>query len=430
MPDKNLQQSENKLIAGHLREKNNLFYIVLNLKIPDENGKLVRKPKWIPTGLSVKGNKKRAEKMLMEARIEYSNNRTDMVELVVYETNNANCGQQNQNDLLFADYLERWLDVVKGEVRASTYAGYSNYCTKVICPYFRALGVTLQGLEPDDIEDFYIAQSKRPLKNRKTEDGEQAFVKPSTIIHYHAIIHKALKYARKKGKIEQNPMDTVDRPKFDDYVGKHYNVDEVNQMLDLAKGTRLEVALIFASFYGLRRSEIVGLKWDAVDFINNTFIVKRTVTSVYDGKKRKLIEEEKAKNKSSRRTMPLVEPVKERLLEIREKQEYNRKLCGNSYNKKYVDSIFVDDLGNLLTPDYITSSFRSFLQKRQLRRIRFHDLRHTCASLLYANGAQLKDISEYLGHSTIDITSKIYVHLDFKNKIKTTSTLIDSGLNL
>ena len=225
-------------------------------------------------------------------------------------------------------------------------------------------------------------------------------------------------------------MDTVDRPKFDDYIGQHYSVDEVNQMLDLAKGTKLETALIFATFYGLRRSEIIGLKWDSIDFDNSTFIVKRTVTSVYDGSERKIIEEEKVKSKSSRHTMLLVDDVKERLLEIKGRQEYNKKLCGNSYNQKYVGSIFVDDLGNLIKPDYITSSYLSFLKKHQLRRIRFHDLRHTCASLLYANGSRLKDISEYLGHSTIAITSKIYVHLDFKNKVKTTSTMLDSGINL
>ena len=432
MPDNNLQQCDNKLVAGHLRKKKDLFYIVLNLQAQDEHGKPVRKAKWIPTGLPVKNNKTRAEKMLMEARLEYSNNLSATITIAENGSNGLITGneQRDVGDILFADFMEHWLEVVKTEVRPSTAAGYATHCNAAILPYFRALGVTLRNLTSDDIEAFYIAQRKRPVKNKKTATGEQAYVKPSTIIHYHRLIHKALKYARKKNKIDLNPMDTVDRPKFDDYIGKYYSVDEVNQMLDVAKGSKLEIPMIFASFYGLRRGEIVGLKWDAVDFDNNTFIVKRTVTDVYEGGKRRIIEEEKVKSKSSRRTMILVEPVKERLLEIRDKQEANRKLCGNSYNQKYAGSILVDDLGNLIKPDYITQSYATFLDNNKLRRIRFHDLRHTCASLLYANGAQLKDISEYLGHSTIAITSKIYVHLDFKNKIKTTSTMMDCGINL
>ncbi len=384
MPDMDLNQSKTKLVAGHLREKNNLYYIVLNLKGLDKKGNLVRKPKWIPTGLTVKGNKKRAEVMLQDARLEYSakeeitvpvpkqqkaddliNDRKKKISKAAEGKESKNISSQNGKDVLFADYLEYyWLGIVKNQVELSTYCGYANNCKKVICPYFRELGVTLTSLTADDIEMFYVAQSMRPARNRKTADGSPALIKPSTIIHYHAIIHKALKYARKKNKIDKNPMDTVDTPRFDDYVGDSYSIEEANQMLELAKGTKIEAAVIFAAFYGLRRSEVVGLKWDAIDFTNDTFIIKRTVTEAYDGEQKFLIEKEKTKNKSSRRTMLLVGSIKTRLQEIKAKQEYHQKLCGNSYNKKYLGYIFVDELGNLIKPDYITSSFRGFLERQ------------------------------------------------------------------
>ena len=95
------------------------------------------------------------------------------------------------------------------------------------------------------------------------------------------------------------------------------------------------------------------------------------------------------------------------------------------YCEDYLDYIYVDAMGKLIKPDYFTQHFDLFLKKNGLKKIRFHDLRHSCASLLYANGVPLKDIQEWLGHSDIGTTSNIYTHLDYSNKISSANAILD-----
>ena len=138
----------------------------------------------------------------------------------------------------------------------------------------------------------------------------------------------------------------------------------------------------------------------------------------------KLIPKDSAKTKSSCRTLPMVEPFEQLLLRMKEEQEYNRKLCGNSYCTDYLDYVYVNQIGELIAPGYITRYFPEFLKKHGLRKIRFHDLRHSCASLLYSNGVNLRDIQEWLGHSDISTTSNIYTHLDFSSKVDSANAIL------
>lgn len=128
------------------------------------------------------------------------------------------------------------------------------------------------------------------------------------------------------------------------------------------------------------------------------------------------IKKDKAKNKSSLRTYPLIPFLKERLLEAREQQEENRKLCGRAYNKENLGYVCVDVIGNLIKPNYVSSTFGKLLEKHNMRHIRFHDLRHTCASLLLANGVPMEQVKEWLGHSEISTTVDIYGHLQYATK--------------
>ena len=150
------------MVAGHLQEKKGYFYIVLSY--PDVSGK--RKTKWIPTSLPVKGNKKKAEKLLMEARREFE----------------PEC-KPIQDDVLFSDFMLQWLEIVKPTIAITTYSSYSNMVKSIIVPYFEERGIMLKQLRPTDIQVFYMEQLKR--------------VKANSVIHYHANIHKALKYAVK-----------------------------------------------------------------------------------------------------------------------------------------------------------------------------------------------------------------------------------------
>ena len=147
-------------------------------------------------------------------------------------------------------------------------------------------------------------------------------------------------------------------------------------MFTVVKGTKLEIPVLFAAFYGLRRSEVVGLKWSAIDFEKNTISITHTFTSCYSNGKRVEVPRDRTKNESSKRTLPLVEPVKKRLLELAKEQKENMRLCGECYCKDYEGYICVNEIGKIIKPDYISETFPKVLEENGLRRIRFHDLRH------------------------------------------------------
>lgn len=168
----------------------------------------------------------------------------------------------------------------------------------------------------------------------------------------------------------------------------------------------------------------MALKWDAIDFEKKTITICHTVTEVRVNGKRTIIEKDRTKTKSSYRTLPLVKPFEELLLRLKAQQEENKRLCGKMYSKQYDGYIYVNQMGDLVKPGYLTQHFPALLEKHGLRRIRYHDLRHSCASLLYANGVSLKEIQEWLGHSDISTTSNIYTHLDYSSKIASAEAIM------
>jgi integrase len=237
-----------------------------------------------------------------------------------------------------------------------------------------------------------------------------------TVHKFHANISKALKYAVEKDYISHTVMDKVKRPKADRFSGKFLKQSETVELFEAVKGHKLELGVIFGAFYGLRRSETIGLRWQSINFEANTITIEHTVTfATVDGKKR-LIVGDTTKTKSSFRTLPLVPAIRSKLLEVKAEQERNRKLCGKSFNVEESNYIYTDALGNRIKPDYLSSQFPKFMEKNGFRRIRYHDLRHSCASLLLANGVSLKQIQDWLGHSDFAITANIYAHLDFSAK--------------
>lgn len=254
-------------------------------------------------------------------------------------------------------------------------------------------------------------------------------VTPNTVIHYHAVIHSALKYAVKTDMLIQNVADKMDRPKKNSFQPVFLSAEEMQKMFEALRGTKLELPVLVAAFYGFRRGEVLGLKWDAIDFERGTISIIRTVTTITVDGKQTEIEQQSAKTKSSLRTLPLVSNIREKLLALREQQKENRRVCGNCYSKKYDGYVFVDAMGNIFNPRSVTANFSKLLEQNGLRHIRFHDLRHSCASLLLANDVPLKQIQEWLGHSDIGTTANIYSHLDYKSKI-TSANVMDNILTL
>ena len=386
-------KGDKKMVAGHLTEKKGYYYAVINFK--DGNGK--RKTKWFSTGLKVEGNKRKADAILTDIRCNFD---------VEKENSKAN----DAANALFSDYLEDWLKVVKSTIAVTTYSSYCSMVRKIIAPYFKNKRTRLKNLKAKDIQDFYLIQLER--------------VKATSVIHYHAVIHKALKYAVKIDLIDVNPSDKVELPRKEKYIANYYKAEEINKMLELSKSTKLEIPLLIASFYGLRRSEVIGLKWDAIDFENNIITINHTVTKTNIDGKSQIVLLDSTKSQSSLRCLPLVPFIKIRLEQLKEEQDQNRKKYGRSYNKAYIGYLCVNETGDIISPDNLTKSFKLFLKRNGLKEIRFHDLRHSCASLLLANGVPMKQIQEWLGHSDYSTTANYYAHLDFNSKWTSANAMI------
>ncbi|MBQ7822401.1 MAG: site-specific integrase [Clostridia bacterium] len=421
-------------VKNYVREKSGLYYAVMVYT----NVRGVRKEKWFPTKLPVKGNKTKAEAISRKILREFEIPREDLcyhevkgdaiidnsqpiepqlLSAVLEKITLSELSTDQVSNLLFADYIKMYLPLTKKRKKRIQEATYSAYCENVkypIEPYFRKKKTRLKDLTAQDIQDFYDVQLDR--------------VKPNTVIHYHAIIRLALCYARKMGYIKENPIEQVEKPEKNRFVGSYYTTDEVNELILITKGTKLEIPILFACFYGLRRSECVGLRWSAFDFENNSFNINHTIVSTSIDGERVLIEKDSAKTVATIRTMPLSLDIKKRLLEMKQTQENNKKKLKKKYNNKWLDYIMVDKKGDLITPDYITYAFHKLIKDNNMRNIRFHDLRHTCASLLLNKGkgkVTMKDIQEWLGHSDYKTTANTYAHLDLTSKKTSLETLSD-----
>lgn len=375
-------------ITASLFIQHGLYYVILSYR--DSNNK--RKQKWIPTGISEKGNNKRlANQKLEEVKRNY---KQYLPAECSFETNEA--------EKYFEVYLNEWLESYKHKIEENTYYSYKTIVTKVT-EYFEGKNIKLKDLKPVHIQKFYEFLYKKGLGG-------------NSVLHYHANIRKALDSAMKLDIIQSNPADKIERPKKEQFIGDCYNLEELQTLFEKSKDDPLEIVIQIASFYGLRRSEVLGLKWSAFDFVNDTITIKHKVVETIVDDKRTILLKDKTKNSSSYRSLPLIPEIKENLLAHKKKIENNKKLCGNSYNKEYKDYICVDSTGKIFRPEYITDHFSLLLKKKELRHIRFHDLRHSCASLLLAKNIPMKAIQEWLGHSTYSTTANLYTHLESNTK--------------
>lgn len=183
----------------------------------------------------------------------------------------------------------------------------------------------------------------------------------------------------------------------------------MEKFLDAISDEPLALLIKITAIYGLRRSEVAGLQWNSIDFEKNLISIRHTVVKVD-----KIVEKDRTKTASSYRSFPLVPEIREALLEQREQQLINRTL----FKKDYHDSpyIFVWDDGRPISPDYMSHAFKKLLKKYNMPKMRFHDLRHSCASILLSKGFTLKDVQEWLGHADIKTTANVYGHLDMSRK--------------
>ena len=379
-------------ITASLQIKNNIYQVVLNYK--DINGK--RKQKWVTTGLSEKGNNKRLANQKMQ-------------EILADFKESLSNQNSNTNDRFLTAYLKEWLLSVKNTIEENTYDSYKVIVNK-ICEYFETKKLLLKDLKPIQIQEFYATLYAKKLTG-------------NTVLHYHNVIRKALQSALKLDLILSNPADKIERPKKSQYIGDFYTLDELHLLFEKSKDDPLELVILITSFYGLRRSEVLGLKWSSIDFEKNIITIKHKVVQRNAKKNRSILLKDKTKNKSSYRSLPLLPIIADVLKKYKKKIQENKKMCGNSYITDYEYYICVDTMGKLFSPEYVIDHFRLLLKNNNLRHIRFHDLRHSCASLLLSKGVPMKAIQEWLGHSTYSTTANSYTHLEDNYKTESANVL-------
>ena len=193
------------------------------------------------------------------------------------------------------------------------------------------------------------------------------------------------------------------------YESSYYNADQLKALFDAICDDPIYPLVKITALYGLRRSEVLGLKWDSVDFTAGQLTIKHTVSKVTTA-----VCKDKTKNSSSRRSFPLSQEAREIFLSAKTEEQSNRQLCGADYEEN--DYIFKWPNGKPFSPDYVSSHFAHLLRDKHMPHIRFHELRHSCASLLLNSGCTLKDVQEYMGHADIQMTANIYGHLEMQRK--------------
>ncbi len=382
-------------MTGSLQIRRGMYHCVLNFK--DEMGK--RKQKWINTKLAVKdkNKKKMAQKELNEL-------------LVKYEDEDFH----KSKEVLLVDYLEKWFEYGNRNIDQITKEGYYTYLFKHIIPYFKPMKLKINQLKPRHVVDFYNYKS---MHGRL--DGKSGGVSSSTLRKFNFILNKALTQARVEELIPTNPAEKIPIPKMGESkeARRFLNVEQAAEVLNAFEGHILKPLVATALYYGLRRSEVLGLKWSAIDFENETLEIKHTVV-----KNLTIVKKDKTKNTASHRKYKLLPEVRKML----EGLKLNQNKCKLLFNEKYEnnDYIFTWQNGRLLRPDYVTKAFQKVLNQKGLQKLRFHDLRHSCASILYDKKWQEKDVQEWLGHADIQTTMNIYTHISESRKEILTKDLV------
>lgn len=378
-------------MTARLSDKRGYWQVVIDWT--DEEHTRHRKTR--STGLKVADNTKRkAEQVMRELLTEYESKIS-----------------VNSSDILFSDFLLEWLDIVKMSVSQNTYFNYKSTVENVICPYFKKKNIILYDLKPYQIQSFY--------SHKMQHDG----VTGNTIKHYHANIHKALSYAVKMGRIKSNPADMVELPKIEKYQPQYYTQSELKQLIGVVKNHELEPVIYLAAKFGLRRGEAIGLRWSSIDFKKQVLSIDGVVRDKgSSGSKIKNMRwEPTAKTAASLRSFPISEDTISYLRQLKEKQRIHQQ--ETRYNHDWDDFVCVRDNGDLIPLEYVSRTFPVLCENAGLKRIRFHDLRHTNISLLLEQGATMKELQDWAGHSSYSTTANIYSHILPKTKEKLSAAI-------
>lgn len=387
-------------LTTHTRKGNQYYLIKLNLIDSAAHSRKDKyKTKRIDTGLLVGGK---------TGRIKNENLANEMLTKAIREYTPVGSGMK------FSEYAEYWFAELKKrhDIELTTKEAYA-YKVGYITGYFADKDLTLAEVEPSDIRDFLdylyqITTSKgKPLADVSIRDILK-------------VAKQIFQFAQENGHLfRANPCATVKMPKVkkkeDDlpYIGEDQVEDFKSLLHEQCDGNEiLEYAFLFGLFYGLRRSEICGLRWSAIR--NGDIHIEHTIVRV-----KSLVKKDSAKTDSSNRTCAILPEIQTMFDRIREIQAQNKKLFGNTYIES--DYVFTWQDGRVMSPDYLSSKFRKIIKKSETldNRIHLHDLRVSCVSILVNSGINIKDVSKWVGHSNVQTTMNIYARTTRRRQYQT-----------
>lgn len=363
-------------MRGHVRQRGEKWVFVVDLGRDEVTGK--RKQKW-SKGFE---KKKDAEKALTKFLHE--------LETGTYiEPTKMTLGQ----------FLDKWLEsYAKPHTAPRTYEGYEYIVRVHLKPFIGH--IPLEKLKPMHIQDYY--------KDKLSEgrfDGTGG-LSAQSVLHHHRLLKNALNHAVKWGLVLKNVVDMVDSPRPEQFIGKSLDFSQAITLVEelLKFENYYYPTLFFDLFSGLRRSEVLGLKWSDIDFDNKVARITQTLQRV----KGKGLIFKSTKNKSSAKPIDLSNSMIAILEKVKKLQSANRLKFGKIYNNN--DLVFSQPNGKPIEPSEFGREFKKILKKLNLPNIRLHDLRHSHATLLLTSGANLKAVQERLRHSKSAITLDIYSH--------------------
>jgi integrase len=363
-------------MRGHITKRaKNSYAIVIPLGSDPASGK--RRQQWV----SIKGTKKDAERRLAE---------------MLHQLDTGTFMKPGKATL--ADFLERWLkDYAYANLAPRTAEGYDTIIRQHLIP--RLGSIPLTGLRPEHIQKYYA----ETLANGRC-NGKGA-LSSTTLRHHHMTLHKALKCAVKWGLLVRNPVDAIDAPRATRSQMNVMTEEDLKRFLETGKSTPYYALFYLALYTGMRRSELLGLRWCDVDLILGQVSVTRGLHCLRDGS----IVFRSPKTAAGRRTVALPPSAILMLRDHRAQQETLHAMSGTTADEEGL--VFSHPDGKPLLPNTVTHAWVKLARGTGLAGIRLHDARHTHASLMLKQGVHPKVVQERLGHSSIAITLDTYSHV-------------------
>jgi integrase len=301
----------------------------------------------------------------------------------------------SRSRITVSQFLTDWLETIKPRIRETTWVSYRMAVERIA----RQVGaVQLQSLTPLQVESLYAT-----LLERGGAGGRS--LAPKTVRNCHIVLRRALADAERLGLVTRNPAavaKTVSAPRVEQ---KTWSSEEIQRFFDAVAGERLSMAFVLLATTGMRRGEVLGLRWEDVDLDERALSIVQTLTTV-SGR----VHIGPPKTGKSRRRVSLDTVTFDALKAHRTRQLEERLAAGDAWSNDG-DLVFTDELGGPVHPDRFSRLFDRIARDAELPRIRLHDLRHSYATLALKAGVHPKVVSERLGHSTIAITLDLYSHV-------------------